>query len=72
VQFPASDGGGGRRRSMVVVVVNGEKIRKIESCSNQGSLKKIKIAAMKAAKENDYSNEGCQGKYYSIEGCKGK
>ena len=27
---------------------------------------------MKAAKENDYSNEVCQGKYYSNEGCQGK
>jgi len=45
----------------VVVVVNGEKIRKIESCSNEGCPRKM-ITAMKAAKENDYNNEGCQGK----------
>ena len=51
----------------VVVVVNGERIRKIESCSNEGCPKKIiaamkaakeNITAMKAVKENDYSNEG--------------
>jgi len=64
VQFPASSGGGGRwwwsaavnggggnsQWCKVVVVVNGEKIRKIESCSNQVSPKK------------SCSNEGCQGK----------
>ncbi|KAK8464180.1 hypothetical protein PHAVU_011G139550 [Phaseolus vulgaris] len=57
VQFPASDGGCGRwwwsatvngggsngQWCKVVVAVNGEKIRKIESCSNQGSQKKKKL-----------------------------
>ena len=50
VQFPASDDNGGRwwwsavvngggsngQWCKVVVVVNGERIRKIESCSNEG------------------------------------
>ena len=76
VQFPASDDSGGRwwwsavvngggsngQWRKVVVVVNGERIRNIESCSNEGCPKKIIIAAMKAVKENDYNNEGCQGK----------
>jgi len=53
---------GGGQWCKVVVVVNGERIRKIESCSNEGCPKKKKIAAMKAVKENYYSNEGCQGK----------
>jgi len=54
VQFPASDDSGGRwwwsavvndggsngQWCKVVVVVNGERIRKIESCSNEGCPKK--------------------------------
>jgi len=52
------NGGGSNGQWCKVVVVNGERIRKIESCSNEGCPKKKKIVAMKAAKENDYSNEG--------------
>jgi len=59
----AVNGGGSNGQwCKVMVVVNGEKIRKIECCSNEGCPKINKIAAMKAAKENDYSNEGYQGK----------
>jgi len=50
-------GGGSNGQWCKVVVVNGERIRKIEICSNEGCPKKI-IAAMKAVKENDYNNEG--------------
>jgi len=44
-------GGSNGQWCKVVVVVNGERIRKIESCSNEGCKKK-----------NNCSNEGCQGK----------
>ena len=68
----AVNGGGNNSQwCKVVVVVNEEKIRKIESCSNQGSPKK-QNCNNEGCQGKYYSNEGCQGKYYSNEGCQGK
>ena len=57
-------GGSNGQWCKVVVVVNGERIRKIKSCSNEGCPTKKIIAAMKAVqKKNNCSNEGCQEKW---------